>query len=311
MSLAIVFAIALGIAGYLFFWQNPSREITDAGKNLTIKEVLELRNNIRQTLAQVVAGTALIVGLFFTGWSIRYSQESLKLTRDNQITELFARALEQFDRDNNNSLAHQGALYSLERIARESKKDHWPIIQLMTAYVREKAVWQEERSQDAADVQVKPAPAIQAILTALGQRNTAFENTSQHIDLSKTDLRGAHMPDARLKRANLSETHLEGAILSGAHLEGADLWGAHLRSAYLGKAHLQKADLSNADLENTTLREANLKEANLRGAKLKAADFTEAKLTKARLQENDLEDVPSLTPEQIRAAHISKNVGRP
>jgi hypothetical protein len=46
----------------------------------------------------------------------------------------------------------------LERIARDSEKDHWPIMEILTAYVRERAV-------HVPDPHVKPlAKDIQAIL---------------------------------------------------------------------------------------------------------------------------------------------------
>lgn len=32
-------------------------------------------------------------------------------------------------------------IYALERIAQDSKKDHWPIMEILTAYVRENAQW--------------------------------------------------------------------------------------------------------------------------------------------------------------------------
>ena len=32
-----------------------------------------------------------------------------------------------------------GGIYALERIARDSEKDHGPIMEVLTAYVREKA----------------------------------------------------------------------------------------------------------------------------------------------------------------------------
>ena len=49
-----------------------------------------------------------------------------------------------------------GAIYVLERLARESADDRWPIVALLCAYVRERAAWEEERPDGArvgADVQ--------------------------------------------------------------------------------------------------------------------------------------------------------------
>lgn len=165
-----------------------------------------------------------------------------------------------------------GGIYALERIARDSEKDHWSIMEVLTAYVRENAPWptnarsearkklpwvkvkdQETSSQDKGKreeeegTRIKPDSDIQAILTVLGRRQRKHENPDDHrLDLRETDLRGADLREAHLEGAVLREAHLKEAKLDRAHLEGANLYEAHLEGANLGRAHLEGADLTGA-----------------------------------------------------------------
>src|SRR5215213_5811411 len=90
------------------------------------------------TLAQILGGTALLSGLYFT-W------RTLQVNREGQITERFTRAIEQLGAthgDNSKNLELRlGGIYALERISRESEGDHWSIMEVLTAYVRHHAPW--------------------------------------------------------------------------------------------------------------------------------------------------------------------------
>src|SRR5215217_7032272 len=89
------------------------------------------------TLAQILGGTALLSGLYFT-W------RTLQVNREGQITERFTRAIDQLGKieDEGNRLfeIRLGGIYSLGRIARENQEpDDWLIMEVLTAYVRQHA----------------------------------------------------------------------------------------------------------------------------------------------------------------------------
>ena len=128
----------------------------------------------------------------------------------------------------------------MERIAKDSDKDYWTILETLTAVVR------------AAPLREPPAASlymdVQAILTVLARRKYHFgQGENQPLDFRGTDLRGANLGGAHLEGAILRETHLEGAILRETHLEGADLREAHLERADLEGARLEGADLGRAE----------------------------------------------------------------
>lgn len=156
--------------------------------------------------------------------NLQTSQETLRVTRDSKLTERFAKAVEQLgalDKDGKNPILEMrfGGIYALERIARESPHDHQPIMEILTAYVRQNAPWHESAAPPGgAEGEAPPAAEmpelrkdIQAILTVLGRRTREHEETSAsssaetpfRLDLRSTDLRQASLKKAHLAGANL------------------------------------------------------------------------------------------------------------
>jgi hypothetical protein len=85
-------------------------------------------------LAQILGGTALLSGLYFT-W------RTLQVNREGQITERFTRAIDQLGKTDEKGYKlleiRLGGIYALERIAGESEEDYGPIMEILTAYVRQ------------------------------------------------------------------------------------------------------------------------------------------------------------------------------
>ena len=182
-----------------------------------------------------------------------------------------------------------GGIYALERIARDSERDHWPVMEILTAYVREHAPGAPIRPKDTPPQQAnpsskadestvegqppKPATDIQAVLTVLGRRDRTYEKAEygQRLDFRGTDLRGASLQFAQLQGAILWWAQLQGAYLVGAHLQRTDLSLAQLQGANLGDSQLQGADLQKARLEGANLGGAQLQGASLIGTQLERA----------------------------------------
>ena len=147
-----------------------------------------------------------------------------------------------------------GGIYALERLARESQADHGPIIEVLAAFVRSRAPW-----NDGEAAPQRPAADVQAVLSVLGRRTAAFDPSQGHVDLHGTSLARAYLPFANLAGAFLYEANLEGAVLQNADLRGAWAWRARLNGAVLDGAQLQGADLTGAaGLTAPQLRAAHL-----------------------------------------------------
>ena len=242
----------------------------------------------------------------------------------------FTKAIEQLG-EKDHLMIRLGGIYALERIARDSDKDHWPIMEVLTAYVRDTAPWIPKEAQPLPEGQalvlqsprmhtpawstvegpaLRPTPTdIQAILTVIGRRTRSPNREGEYrLDLHNTDLRSADLLAAHLERADLFAAHLEGADLFRAHLEGTDLSrahleranliAAHLEGAFLIAAHLERANLRAAHLEGAFLIAAHLERANLRAAHLEGAFLREAHLEGQNLREAHLEGA------DLIAAHL-------
>jgi uncharacterized protein YjbI with pentapeptide repeats len=289
-------------------------------EDLSTAERLKAENDVRTTLLQALAGIALLTGAYFTGRTYILNRESTNrqfaLDRQGQVTERFTKAIDQLGSESLD--VRLGGIYAPERIAQESERDHWPIVEVLTAFVRERARWiapDNGETKPEAEQLSGPDADVQAVLTVLGRRNRDHEREDQYLQLAFTDLRRSNLRRAHLEGASLQRAHLEAASLEEAHLEGADLLHAYLEGADLSKAHLEDADLGEARLEHARLREARLERASLFGARLEHAllskahlegtNLVEAHLEGAYLQEAHLEGA-DLSDARLEDAHLSQ-----
>jgi Pentapeptide repeats (8 copies) len=279
-------------------------------------------DNARGRLLTLAAGLFAVGALLFTARNFTLSRRTVELSRrtfalteQGQVTDRYTKAIEQLGSDKLD--VRIGGIYALERVARDSARDHPTVMEVLTAFIREhsREPWpppdsgsQERERSTRPDVQ-EARPDVQAAVTVIGRREARpdvqaavtvigrreAKRDIRHIDLSDADLRRATLVGAYLSGANLI-----GADLTGAHLSGADLTGASLTSAGLSGAHLADADLSGAHLSGAVLKRARLSTwvyssaylagASLTGADLGGADLTGADLTGADLTGADLTD---------------------
>jgi uncharacterized protein YjbI with pentapeptide repeats len=274
-------------------------------------------NGLRTTLAGVLGGLAVIggavVGYLNFRETSRQNRALLDLQSRGQVTERFTRAIEQLGQADKLDV-RIGAVYALEQIARDSAELHWPIMEVLTAYLREHAPVRSEPAEPPVNPQEIRTPAdLQTIATVIGRRKRSQDPNDQRLDLGRVDLRGVYWPHAQLDGANLMVAQLDGANLIEAKLEKALLIGTELREAKLSRGQLNGANLTLAQLQRAFLRGAQLKEAYLGGAdlqraelqfaQLRGANLAEARLEGADLQDADLTQVEGLTWDQLQATY--------
>ena len=316
--------VVLGVA-LLILWRVPQWQVGHLGADPYQRAKLE--DEYRRTLVQSIGGFFLVVGLY-VAWrrvkateenvrvtqenvrvaqeNVRVAQENVRVAEEGHITERFTRAIDQLGQKGDDKMAIRlGGIYALERIAKDSKKDHGPVMEVLTAYVREKVPTPEEDTPEEA----KTLPTdIQAILTVISRRETTGnDGHNDSLDLTYTRLVGANLSGANLSGVNLSGVNLCWADLAGADLSGADLYGANLYGARLLRTRLSGADLTGArlfrtrlygaDLSGAVLYEAVLYEADLSGANLRRTNLRRAHLSGA-----DLREAENLTADQVKPA---------
>jgi len=276
---------AAGVA-FLLLWKLPVYQTAATRDNLSPKDLLLVQNQLRQTVvllfAAVAIVTALVVLVRRATEHQRAARASLEVARDAQHAERLSHAIGLLADDRLEVRA--GAVYALEQLAAEAPGQHWPIVEVLCAFVRDRAAAEIDGSGAG-----RPRTDVQAVLTVLSRRQRARE-AEHRLDLQRADLRGADLNGVHFERAILREARLDGASLQRAHLDGADLRGAYLCSADLVEATLQDADLREAHLEAAYLVDAHLENADLGGAFLSGAYLSGAHLQGADLGGADLGD---------------------
>jgi len=257
----VVFLVAALLAVIVFM---PSWARYPSG--LTSDQLATHMDNLRGQILQGLGGLALLGTLYF-------SARTLRLNRRGQVTERFTKAIEQLASEKLE--VRLGGIYALEQIAVDSEELHWPVMEVLTAFLRENSATNESREiidalessrrgqalarppVKAGSRQPRLAADLQAIATVLGRRP---ENRRRHeawsgrrLDLSGVWLPTAQLKGAQLQRSDLTDARLDRASLAGANLQGADLMDAHLYGADLKNAHLEDANFISADLEQAEL----------------------------------------------------------
>jgi len=230
------------------------------------------------TIVSVLATAAVAIVAFRSSRSTNQAtidaahadvRRALDATRDGQIADRYTKAIEQLGSSTIDVTI--GGIYALERIARDSPRDHPTVMEVLSAYIREHSREQWLKPDpDSTTHERSPRPDIQAALTVIGRRDT------QH-DIRPIDLTGTNLNNANLNNANLNNANLGGADFTSANFVSAKLTGARLNIANLTRADLRLADLTEADLTEADLTNAQLDGARLTGARLTGANLTNAK----------------------------------
>jgi uncharacterized protein YjbI with pentapeptide repeats len=241
------------------------------------------------TLATIIGGVAVF-------WNI-------VVTREGQITERFAEATRQLG--HTEVAVCTGGIYALERLAKDSPRDHWVAMEVLTSFVQAKSPRLSPTAQQSTtEGDKEPFPpleeppgkiseCIQAAIAVLGRRDTTVEKRWQRLILRKTNLQQAYIVNANFDRVDLFESNLQKAYIRFTKM----------RQAYLRKVDLTEASLRDSRLMDSVFKEANLYAADFRGSDLRRADFTGAALIGADLRGVDLRGA-NLTSAKLHQANF-------
>jgi uncharacterized protein YjbI with pentapeptide repeats len=287
-----IFLIGAGVLTY-FIVVYPEQNLPTTRKE---RIAFELASNKRESVwrgIQTFAGLGFIATAYFA-W--RNSQ----LTEDKNVADRFSKAVEMLS--DGRLEMRLGGIYSLERIARDSKKDHPVVMEVLTAFIRNRSPIKTPKQDSfvSSYMPYQEAPSVKKIdqdiqitMSVICRNKTDYDKTILEVDLSGANLAYAKLSGANLSYAKLGSANLGYANLSDANLSRTSLIGANLSGAILLYVNLSYANLSRANLRESYFRKANLSGANLlyadllyadlRGANLSGADLSGANLSGANL----------------------------
>ncbi|MFD8567961.1 pentapeptide repeat-containing protein [Streptomyces sp. NPDC059639] len=313
-------AAAAGTATFIVLliwgpWWIEGHHLRDSNGELVSSAAIII-TGFRTMLVAIAAGGFTAAGLYYTHRSHQHTvakdREQANLTREGQVTGRYVDAVKLLASD---SLHERlGGIYALERIMKDSERDHPTVVDVLSAFIRTRLKEDEQgrngerttnRNHEAGQTSkgsgdpdlVSPAEDVAAALSVLNRRPAERRHTVplavpgaelclhdlEDVSWPWADLTKANLLQARLVGADLEFAILTGATLNQAKLAGATLRGASLEEAKLSAAVLTRADLTGVDLESANLTKARLDRTDLREARLNGADLTEANLSKARL----------------------------
>ncbi|NER98911.1 MAG: pentapeptide repeat-containing protein [Symploca sp. SIO1B1] len=270
----ILFVVGL-LALSCYLWGLNVTPIVQQESSLDIKDFFELRNQaIKSVITSIQSyvtgfgGIAILFNVYYgakrakamednaiaTTKNAIAATENAKIAEQEQITERFTKAIEQLGSDNIS--IRLGGIYALEGIAKDSERDHWTIMEILSAFVRENAPVKkdvQEKKVEGEQQRPKPPADIQAILNVIGIRDTEKDPENEIIDLSNTDIAGAYLSEANLQEVFFYGANLQEAILYQTDLQRASLQETNLQGAILTEANVQGVLLDRANLEDTDL----------------------------------------------------------
>ncbi len=168
-----------------------------------------------------------------------------------------------------------GAIYALERIAKDSERDHVPIMELFCAYIRTNS------SNDDKDTITKNLREDIRIILNIIRRRDKWTPNKGRLELER--IQGMYF--------NFYNCYLRLAELYGANLSGANFY--------------------KANLETTWLNGVNLSRARLTDVKIKSAVLIGVKTTGAYAESGNFSGCKTLNQEQINQMFLGKGVVLP
>ncbi|WP_326641013.1 pentapeptide repeat-containing protein [Nonomuraea fuscirosea] len=237
-------------------------EHVDDVTGLSGKERAEALDAIRGRGLALSTGVVALVAVFYTARNAdtarrtyEVGQRTLALGEQGLVTDRYTKAIEQLG--SSELAVRLGGVYALERIARDSVRDHPTVLEVLTAFVREPSrLAPASQSGHGTHGQAANAPAslegrprlradVQAAVAVIGRRNVNHDDPDRgRVDLAEAHLAGADLAGAQLGGVDLAQADLTDADLTGADLSRANLWRANLT-----RARLTRTDLSGAILD--------------------------------------------------------------
>ncbi|WP_432190161.1 pentapeptide repeat-containing protein [Streptomyces sp. Tue6028] len=196
--------------------------------------------------------------------------QQAELAREGQVTDRYVEAIKLLG--SRNLTQRLGGIHSLGRIMNDSRRDRWPIAEVLTAFVRSRA----PRLPDPQPP--KPQLDVQAALSVIGRNPLIY----QKLDLSMSDLRGYRLHELNFICIDFDESDLSGSRLGGASLKRCTFRNATLHAVQLFQADLYGTNFTGADLTGADLAWAEMPRTTLTDAVLEEAELSHVNAASSR-----------------------------
>lgn len=294
----------------------------------SILKFLELEVNTVEPSFGFAALLAAILSAPFVIWRTWVAHQDYRVKEQGHITDRINKAVEglgaektvkQLAEDGTtkeftepNLEVRMGAIYALERIAKDSLRDHIQIMEILSAYIRQNAV-------KPLHVNLKLRLDIQIALTVIGRRahsQIKLERKRKYVlDLSNINLDNVVLKGLNFDRANFEHSSFRDSNLSLGSFIKASFYQVDFEKAQLYKAKFNGAILFHTNFKATLLPYADFKNAEIGQAnfsdnsQVDGVDFTEFKRFKyVKMQGIDLSHGVKIESEQLKQIFADASV---
>ena len=254
MKIGSVIAISAATALLIMIGIPTAQDVFGNWNNIEKKERAQAGVTLLQTIATSIGGIAVFWNIVLARRQMaiahrqtELAQDQMEIMREQIINERFSKAVEQLG--HNQLAVRVGAIYALARLAKDSPRDHWTIMEMLAFFLREQCPCPEGSTCRRHPSSVPKD--IQAAILVLGQRNVEQDPEKSHLHLIHNDLRGVSFAEGDFRNVYFYESNLSDANFYGANLQGANFWKADL-----SYSNLKGCQLDGAILSKTSLRTA-------------------------------------------------------
>jgi hypothetical protein len=257
------------------------------------KEKLKLEDEARKTLAQIIGGLLVFVGLIITYNTYQIGVQKQDLDREGQFTDRFSKAVTHLGDD---KLAVRiGGIFELERIANDSPKDRLSVKQVLYTYLHtnfrtpiDRASYEvPEKRHNSNGLTLYDYTADSELQTILNVMQRLMDD-NERLDMRKLDLTNKSLARANYKIANFSFSMLPGTIFFGSDFTNARFNGAVLDRGTTDIREWEEIGRSLVKLVVPTEVRANFTDADFSGASLFETDFAEAVMKGAKFRKANI-----------------------
>lgn len=285
----------------IFYFPKIQTKKFRANKNYDPLEVAKLENEYRKTMAQIIGGTVILVGLYFTWQQITLTNKQLNISYEGQISERFTRAIDQLGSEKLE--VRVGGVYSLGQVGNFSKNDHLAVLQTLSSFVREHAKNKKlipyKRPENTIIIDIKPGKKVYKGNLIL--KETPRLRADIYAALNVIKRRKEEYRKEERNTLNFGKVDIRGADLSEGHFERSIFCFSNLRKVKFLKTHLENADLRYTSLHNT----------DFTGAYLNGTDFSYSVLHDANFNGVNLSMAKGLTWKQLKTAVVNSKTKLP
>ncbi|WP_170943978.1 pentapeptide repeat-containing protein [Leptolyngbya sp. BC1307] len=266
----------------------------------------------RDVIVKAIGGLLVFVTAFV-------SVENLRATEEKQIAERFSKAVEMLGHEENVHI-RLGGIYALERIAMDSRKDHYPVMQVLAAFIRTKTSVVREQVSDTKQQDLHQYEEFSSARDHheqeeeerfgghygnyedmcageyeyfIGALNEGYvPNHSVDVQVAVSAIGRRNLSDSSSYFLDLSKTLLEGIAFEGNY-ENVNFYKAHFKDCIFGTQSGEKytsfrdddfreAIFEKVEFKHSTFRKTRFNNSVFVSTTFKDTDLTGADLTKTQ-----------------------------